>query len=98
MVKDAHPTKDRLCPHCGHHVTHASNLGKGEIMPPVEGDLLLCIECGKWGVETGDGLIRLPTDLELYDIAINPDCHRAEAAWAAMNQQRIEQFYRRAPS
>ena len=75
----ARPPTPLACPHCGegndtHHVMGA--------LPkvPHDGDISLCLYCGKWG-QFERGKLRPPDAAALRYIARSADCRRAYALW-----------------
>jgi len=71
--------KMRMCPHCGYEVDAAASIGV--TATPEPGDFMLCLDCGGWGIETDDSLIRLPSEEEQADIDREPACIAAWQAW-----------------
>jgi hypothetical protein len=59
-----------------------------------KGDISLCISCGEWNVFTGRRL-RIPTDVDLEEIASNPLCRRVREAWVEMmdEERRNEEIH-----
>jgi hypothetical protein len=68
----------RPCPWCHEANTHADCFSGPE--GPSTGDVSLCSYCGRWSIfEATD--MRKPTDAELVEIAEDPDCRSALAAY-----------------
>lgn len=80
MVKVA----PRHCPFCDHEVDGASPMEGEAGDGPSAGDFLMCIQCGQFGVEAGDGTMRKPEALEIVMIALDPMCRRAAYIWSKM--------------
>ena len=71
-----------ICPHCNYRGTN-NGLTKDSTFEPTNGDLALCIRCGRWGVYQGTNL-RQPTAVEAAEIAADPYYQDVERAWADM--------------
>lgn len=69
---------DTHCPHCGKRNDMHDNMLNTEAVP-ADGDVSLCIGCGKWAIYEGQAL-RFPTSEEMADIRMNPDCQRYQLA------------------
>lgn len=70
------------CPHCGYGFEAATALSGGK--GPSNGAVSLCIGCGEWMVfkSKDPNKWRKPTDKEYLEIASDPLCIKARAAWA----------------
>jgi hypothetical protein len=55
---------------------------------PSNGDALLCIGCGKWGIYD-NGASRMPTTDELVYLTTDAECIRYALAWHAMMDDRM---------
>jgi hypothetical protein len=70
------------CPHCGKLNDQNTCISEPSGMPD-NGDVCLCIGCGKWAV-FNNGEYRLPTMDEWSVILKDPVCQKAERAWKKM--------------
>lgn len=93
---------DNVCPHCRYQpdtATEVTALVEDKPSPmPEPGDVSLCIECAEWSVFNKDLRLRVPTDKELLDIGLNPDCRTLREAWARMQAEILTQALPQAPS
>lgn len=73
------------CPHCGKlNDRHTCPLEPGA--QPSEGDITICIHCGKWAIFDQNSF-RLPTMDEWAFILKDNECQRLERAWKRMREQ-----------
>jgi hypothetical protein len=79
------PPTPLACPHCG--AGNDTHCVVGAIPKvPHDGDISLCLYCGKWGMFE-DGQLRTPDTGALRYIAGSADCRRAYAAWLLVHMR-----------
>lgn len=80
-----------VCPHCGTAMDLASVIGKdrAEITKPGTGDVMLCVECGKWSSFQSDapGGARKLTEHEAFALGFNPQLSAVRQAWLAARSE-----------
>lgn len=73
------PMSSRRCPWCATVVDAVRPLqGRGG---PQVGDVMFCVSCGEWAIETERSLLRKPTDEEFADIGLDTGCRQLRWAW-----------------
>jgi hypothetical protein len=72
-----------ICPHCGYEHELATRIGGPESDKPQEGNVSLCIRCGKASIFTSDLQLRNPTADESAQLATNKLVVQAQIYMAA---------------
>jgi hypothetical protein len=82
-------TKLNACPHCGKTIDSASTPDRGSDYKPEPGDASLCFGCGEWCMFQDDLTLRKPSEEELIEIGLDPDCRRVRQAWVLLQYEII---------
>jgi hypothetical protein len=72
-----HDTPHVICPHCGKKNNASTPVGRNK-NAPTPGDITLCIGCGKVGVFTEDGSLRVPNAEEALRFMADPRIIQAQ--------------------
>lgn len=69
------------CPYCSYHTDQATELGEHH-HTPAEGDVSLCMRCGRLALFTGDGLrTRRPSRDERAELLTSREVQMSVKAW-----------------
>lgn len=68
----------KICPYCKHSIPLATAL-HGSKTKPVNGDISMCINCGKFGTFKDDGFEKL--DIETLPQYVKDEVKRVKKAW-----------------
>lgn len=82
-------TAETSCPYCKAKIDSASPARNDESTPD-PGDCTMCLYCGEWLVFEDGLTLRIPTDDELVEIGLDPDCRRTRAAWVLISREVAE--------
>ena len=77
-VDDREGVTPTPCPYCGANLDAATAADLGPSRP-VAGDLTVCAYCAGFLVYAASGAVRLPTDVELVELANVPELARARS-------------------
>jgi NAD-dependent SIR2 family protein deacetylase len=69
--KDTITLPEFSCPKCGYKMDRTT--GAFEDAQPMEGDISMCLACGSPAIFRKDLTIRIPTEEEALDLAVNPE-------------------------
>jgi hypothetical protein len=72
---------ETICPWCQHQLTRTSPTSKEDSVPPQEGDVSFCSNCGEWAMFTEGFSLRKPTEEELLDIGQDKEIRTIRMAW-----------------
>lgn len=79
------------CPWCG-SIQDAAVALHGPKVPPKDGDLLFCVECGEW-CEYLAGRLYGPSDATYDAINRDPACHDLRRLWLSKRQDGASRDY-----
>jgi hypothetical protein len=73
------------CPHCQAPVHLAGECGDTG-SEPSEGDVTICIKCGKWSIFTESLQMRKPTGIEARELLKDEAVREANKRWRRLRQ------------